>query len=309
VCLLLISPGDMPLRRRLIERGGGEAEPDPEMVRHKWNLFLELMRLAEGGGCRHDAILRYFGDDEETLEGCGRCDVCLELANGRQDPDETAETVRKALCGVARVDGRFGLTAAAKLLRGADDDRLQRAGLDRTPTFGVLSSHSEEWLTRLLRRCITAGWVEFQGGDRPVVRVTREGMAVIHNRRPARLLLPGTDAPPQPSVRKSRAAKSPGAKSVAGVGARRAPRPARDTESEMDDKSRGVFDALRAFRLEEARRAAVPPYVIASDRTLRDLASLRPANLEELLLAHGIGPTKAERYGEALLRVIRRFAE
>jgi ATP-dependent DNA helicase RecQ len=53
-----------------------------------------------------------------------------------------------------------------------------------------------------------------------------------------------------------------------------------------------------------SREAGVPPYVVASDRTLRDLATLRPRNLDELKLAHGIGPAKAERFGPALLQAI-----
>src|SRR5688572_10930226 len=76
--LLLVSPGDMPLRRRLLE-GAARSEA---MLAHKWGLFLELMRWAEGGSCRHDAILRYFGDEAETLDGCGRCDVCETLHDG-----------------------------------------------------------------------------------------------------------------------------------------------------------------------------------------------------------------------------------
>ncbi len=81
--LLLHSPGDLPLRRRLIETGGGDGPPRPEVVEHKWSLFLDLMRWAEGGSCRHDAILRYFGDEAETLAGCGRCDVCREIGGER----------------------------------------------------------------------------------------------------------------------------------------------------------------------------------------------------------------------------------
>ena len=106
------------------------------MLEHKWSMFLVLMRWAEGGSCRHDAILRYFGDEAETLAGCGRCDVCLRLEAGDQgaDPEAVSTTVRKALSAVARIHGRFGLGAAAKLLRGAEDPRLARAGLDRTRT-------------------------------------------------------------------------------------------------------------------------------------------------------------------------------
>jgi len=59
--------------------------------------------------------------------------------------------------------------------------------------------------------------------------------------------------------------------------------------------------------LEQAKTQGVPPYVVASDRTLRDLAMLKPRNADELKLAHGIGPAKAERYGSGFLSVIRNF--
>ena len=188
--LLLLSPGDLPLRRRLIEGLGSEAPPRPEVVEHKWSLFLDLMRWAEGGSCRHDAILRYFGDEAETLAGCGRCDVCREIGGEQVGDEETSLMVRKALCAVARVDRRYGLTAAVKLLAGLPDPRLARAGLDRTPTFGALREHSEPWLTQLLRRCVTAGWVDFTPGDKPIVLLTRSGRAVMKGERPARLVLP-----------------------------------------------------------------------------------------------------------------------
>jgi len=288
VCLLLISPGDMALRRHLIESDNEGVAPDAEIVRHKWNLFLELMRWAEGGACRHDAILRYFGDEAETLSGCGRCDVCLTLDEGDGDPDEDGTVVRKALCGVARVHGRFGIKAAVGLLRGTADERLQRSGLDRSPTFGTLSERPEEWLLKLLRRCVTAGWVDFQGGERPVVVMTPEGMDVIHERRPARLVLP-----PEQLV------------AVPGGGAgRQRRRRATAAEAGFDALTQAIFDALRAYRLEKARDQDVPPYVVASDRSLRDIAQLRPTDVEELQMAHGIGPSKAEKYGVDLVRIV-----
>ena len=76
-------------------------------------------------------------------------------------------------------------------------------------------------------------------------------------------------------------------------------------ESELDAGGRALFEALREFRLAEARRQKVPPYVIASDRSLRDIARLRPATAGALELAYGIGPAKVERYGAAILDIIR----
>jgi ATP-dependent DNA helicase RecQ len=288
--LLMVSPGDLALRRRLIEGAEGSTA---ETLEHKWNLFLELLRWVEGGSCRHDAILRYFGDEAETLAGCGSCDVCEMLAEGAADEDQEAVTllVRKALSGVARVHGRFGMMAAVRLLRGAADERLTRAGLDQTSTFGVLREHVEEWLQRLLRRFVTAGWVEFSTGERPVVRLTEAGVAVMKGDRPARVLLPPAHRVRVAAPRGQRGVRE-GASTPAGAG------------YTLDNAEERVFEALRRHRLELARALAAPPYVIASDRTLRELASFRPRSLRELEGIYGIGPSKLDRFGKGFLEVI-----
>ena len=285
--LLLVSPGDMPLRRRLLE---GDA-PAPAVLAHKWGLFLELMRWVEGGSCRHDAILRYFGDEAETLHGCGQCDVC-EALDEEAGADDVTLVVRKALSAVARVHRRFGLQAAARLLRGEADPRLTRAGLDRTPTFGSLRERSETWLMRLLRRCVTAGWVDFTADERPVAVLTEDGRAVMKAERPARLLLPSradrTPAAGRPRRDRS-GARLPGATDAAALETGGSP---------------AVFEALRTHRLAVSRSQGVPPYVVASDRTLREIAALRPRTLDDLMAVHGIGPAKADRYGRGFLEVV-----
>ena len=128
--LLLLSPGDLPLRRRLLESGGDGEPARPEVVEHKWSLFLELMRWAEGGSCRHDAILRYFGDEAETL---ARLRALRRLprrwATTRRATRRRRLIVRKALSAVARVHGRFGLDRRGEAPRRACPTRAsQRAG-------------------------------------------------------------------------------------------------------------------------------------------------------------------------------------
>ena len=293
VGLMILSPGDMPRRRHLIESDSAGPAPNPEAVQHRWGMFLELMRFAEGGSCRHDAVLRYFGDEEETLAGCGRCDVCLHLeagggqAGGEFDADTATLIVRKALSGVARIHGDFGLSAAVALLRGVADERLERRNLHQTTTFGVLSDFSEDWLTRLLRRCVTAGWVDFFGGDRPVVALTQAGIEVMRDQRSARLLLP----PLKESAHRAGRRAGPSSKGPSPV--------------ELEPRDIALFEALRAHRMEVARIEGVPPYVVASDRALRDIARLRPLDFDALQLANGIGPAKAARYGDGLLAVVR----
>ncbi|MFP8878347.1 MAG: ATP-dependent DNA helicase RecQ [Myxococcota bacterium] len=293
--LMILSPGDMARRRSLIEMASDGSVPERHVIDHKWGMFLELMRFAEGGSCRHDAVLRYFGDEAETLDGCGRCDVCTSIAAGSDDDEHTDEEVtllvRKALSAVARVHGRYGLTAAVALLRGVDDARLRRVGLERTTTFGVLRDHSEDWLLRLLRRCVTAGWIDFFGSDRPVVALTESGIAVMRGELPVRLLLPPLhvrSVPASSAFKKSRSGE-----------------PGSTAHEELDARQLRVFEALREHRLEVARASGVPPYVVATDRSLREIAMSGPTQPNDLLLVYGIGPAKAEKYGAGLLKVVR----
>jgi len=284
--VLCTSAADLPLRRRLIEMPSDGVAPDPARVEHRWNLFLELMRWTEAGTCRHDAILRYFGDEAETLAGCGRCDNCTTvIASGGDDEAEVSVIVRKALAAVARTHGRFGLQAAVKLLAGASDPRLERSGLTATKTFGALRGKPEPWLLALVRRCITAGWVDVTATDRPLVRLTAAGKAVLFGSDQVRFLLPpDREAGPVSSGR----------------------RRVEPAEVAVSPECSALFESLRARRLELARAGGVPPYVVASDRTLRELAERTPRSLAALQSVFGIGPAKAAKYGAEWLAVIAR---
>jgi ATP-dependent DNA helicase RecQ len=309
--LLLVSARDLPLRRALLERGTGDATStsgssramDPAVLEHKWSMFLELIRWAEGGSCRHDAILRYFGDEAETLSGCGRCDVCLSLQDqpGREDLERVTLIVRKALSGVARVHGRFGLQLAVKLLHGDADERLERAGLTRVRTFGNLSDQPAPWLVALLRRCVSAGWVSFAGVERPVVTLTEDGRSVMKGERPARLLLP-------PPAARERAGAGGSAAILPTRVSDQAPGSGAASQPLLDAAALALFEALRRHRLAVARAEGVAPFIVASDRTLREIATLRPRDLAELQRAHGVGRHKAARYGAGLLEIVAKHA-
>jgi ATP-dependent DNA helicase RecQ len=123
--------------------------------------------------------------------------------------------------------------------------------------------------------------------------LTEEGRAVMKGDRPARLLLPAAAA---------ERAIAPGPRTSRRAGALRA------EIDELDAAGQALFQALRAWRLTVAREASIAPFMVASDRTLRDIARLRPRNPDELGTAYGIGRQKAERYGLAVLRVVAEAA-
>jgi ATP-dependent DNA helicase RecQ len=155
-----------------------------------------------------------------------------------------------------------------------------------------------------LRRLVTAGLVVFTGEDRPIVMLTEAGRAVMEGRQTARVLLPSRVARRKG---KGRAAYGGNAAPVR-FGIEPVPHRASDTEAELDDAALEVFEALRAHRLSVARAESVPPFVVASDRTLRDMARNRPLTGDQLLSIYGMGPVKAERYGEGFLAVVKQLS-
>ncbi|MBX3249575.1 MAG: ATP-dependent DNA helicase RecQ [Myxococcales bacterium] len=282
VGLLLTSSSDLPLRRRLIERPWAEQRPTKAEVDRQWGLFLDLMRYVEAGSCRHDFILRYFGDEEEILGGCGHCDVCAALEEGSDAFGAVDElVVRKALAGVARANRRVGLRAVAEMLAGKKSTKLARMGLEGLTTFGLLAPRDVDWVVALLRRLVTAGLVELIGTDYPLVGLTAKGVPVMKGAQPSRVLLPPTQR------RRARAPRAEAERATLGP----------------DDAV--VFERLREARLELATAHGVPAYAVCTNRTLEQIAVRRPKDFGELRNIPGMGPMRIDNYGRVLLAALR----
>jgi ATP-dependent DNA helicase RecQ len=288
--LLLCSGSDIALRRRLTQLGGDGGAADPTLAARAWEHFRALLRYLDARTCRHDFVLRYFGDEQELLGGCGHCDVCASLddAQGADDDalGEPADVlVRKALSGVARAQRRAGLQAIVDMLRGVDDEKTRRFGFTHLSTFGLLSSFDREWVVALLRALLAAGWIDLTTSEHPVPFVTRTGAEVMKGAAPARVLLPARRA------EKRRARSTDSSKR-------------RDATPDLEEQDRALFERLRAHRAELARGKRLPAYVIALDRTLVELAQRRPRSLGELAAVYGFGPSRIEQYGQSFLDVL-----
>ncbi|WP_437759166.1 RecQ family ATP-dependent DNA helicase [Sorangium sp. So ce1389] len=322
--LLLFAPADIALRRRLCQLGEGGVEANADDAARAWGLFRELLRYIDAATCRHDFILRYFGDEAESLGGCGHCDVCLEVdALEASDPAALArdnDLVRRALAGVARAKGGAGMQAIASMLVGESNERVRRMGLDRLSTFGVLDRKSHDEAMSILRVLLANAWIDLTTGEFPVPLVTPAGWRVMRGEVPTRVRLPLPAARRRPlrraapgpaaAVRSSATTASPSAPArsapAAAGGASSAARA--EPGAELEEQDVPLFEALRAHRAALAKEKSLPAYVIAHDRTLREIARIRPASLDDLALARGMGQAKISSYGEGILRVVREFS-
>ncbi|HLK39625.1 MAG TPA: ATP-dependent DNA helicase RecQ [Polyangiaceae bacterium] len=290
--LLLCSGADIGLRRRLVTTGADGTPAPPELAARAWALFRELLQYLDARTCRHDFILRYFGDEQELLGGCGHCDICAALDEGKDGDDDDAriaKVVRMALSAVARARQRAGMLAIADMLRGVDDERTRRFGFTELSTFGLLRGRSQSWLLQLLRGLLAAGWIDLTPTDHPVPLVTATGGEVMRGTGPVRFALPV-------EARAARGRK----RTTVPTGPRSAPA---GLES-LDAEGRARFERLRSHRAKVARLRGVPAYVVAFDRTLVEMAARTPRSTTELLNVYGMGPARVEAYGDGFLEVL-----
>jgi len=251
----------------------------PEAQRAIMRERLERMvGLTQVPTCRTQALLSCFG--ETLAEGCGHCDTCAApplLADGTDE-------ARKALSAVYRTGQRFGAVHVVNVLRGERTDQVASFRHDQLAVFGLGRDRPPEFWRGVLRQLVVQGALQYGEGDKPGLALVTEAARPIL-RGEATVMLRETP-PPRPR-RAPRAAAMPGAPAV--------------TAAPGDA---GLFESLRAWRLGEARAQKVPPYVIFHDSTLRDIAAAAPRTREALGQVRGVGASKLERYGAAILAVV-----
>jgi ATP-dependent DNA helicase RecQ len=256
------------LRRMIDESAAGEAQKRIQAA--KLDAMLGLCETAE---CRRVRLLAYFG---EAAAPCGNCDTCL-------DPPATFDgtlAAQQLLSCVYRTGQRFGAMHVIDVLRGEATDKALERGHDRLSTFGIGKERSAREWRAIVRQCIALGLLEVEHEAYGALRLTGESRAVLKGERSI-----GLRAYREPK-RSTRARTSKEAEILPG--------PARE-----------LFERLRAWRVEAARRHGVPAYVIFHDATLRDIARLRPSSLEALRGISGIGARKLEAYGEDVVGLVR----
>jgi len=280
----------------MIEMGVGGQPADAATQERLWGMFRDVLRYLDARSCRHDFILRYFGDESESLGNCGTCDVCRDLDTlATSDPlteERNADLVRRALAGVARARKRAGLTAVADMLAGNLTPRIQRFNFSTLSTFGILRDLGVDGVMGLLRAVVAAGYVDFTTGDFPLPYLTERGVRVMRGDEPAAISLHRRATP----AREQRTPAAPREK--------RSRAPATH-DSEMNAESTARFELLRAARGAMARELKLPPYVIAHDRALRVLAITPPPSVQDMLALPGWGETNVSKYGERFFQALQ----
>lgn len=272
--LTLYGLDDMALRRRQID----EKDIDEERRRIEHKRLNAMFDLAEAATCRRRALLAYFG---EELERCGHCDLCV----GGVSLYDASVDAQKVLSAVVRTGQRFGAGHLADVLRGEATETVRRLGHDQLKTFGAGADRSRRaWMTSI-RQLFAADALAEASEEHGGFRLTAKGEEILFGRE--RIMLRKIEEAGR-SQRTRRGEQN-----------RRA--------DGLDEATAALFDHLRALRLAIAREEGVAAYMIFADRTLIDMAHLKPADRAQMRLVQGIGERKLMRYGDVFLQAIADF--
>lgn len=237
---------------------------DEERKAHNLAKLQRMIDYCHTPDCLRAFIIRYFGGTPEKAE-CGNCSNCR--AN-REKADVTTEAQMVFSC-IYRMHERYGTTLVAQVLKGSSEKRIRDLHLDALSTYGLMKDKPLKEIRLLIQRFIATDYLTLTESEYPVLRLAPPAYDVLRGQLKVFQPLPQT---------KKRRASAPA--------------------------DAGLFETLRALRKDIASREQIPPYLIFSDATLRDMCRVRPKNLEAMREVKGVGERKLARFGKEFLAAI-----
>lgn len=265
--VLLYAPADLNLHRFFIDKSLGD---DDYKLSLKNKLF-KMSQYAETESCLMKFILDYFG--EENTEPCGKCSNCLD---DREIVDITSDA-QKALSCVVRMDQKYGKKMVTRVLVGKDDVANDWHHFERLSTFGIFKDITLKQTSRLLDFLTANGFLKSSGGKYPILLLSDKGLDVLKGKTSV--------------VRRKEEKVVAESKSIVADGS-------------FDE---ALFEQLRKLRLNLAREQGIAPFMIFSDKTLKNMCQSMPTNSEEFLAVSGVGKVKLEQYGEKFISKIEQY--
>ena len=270
---------DVVQQRRMID----ESDADETFKRVLGVKLDAMLGLCETLTCRRVRLLAYFG---QASAPCGNCDTCLSPPVSF----DATVAVQMLLSTVYRVDQRFGAMHVLDVLRGIDSDKVRQWGHDKLSTFGIGAATSEAEWRAILRQSIALGLVSVDHEAYSALKLTDAARPVLRGAQPVQL------RQYQKPVKASKRGGSGG-------------KPKGYVESDLSALEQTIFDKLRWWRVETARKHNVPAYVIFHDATMREIAKAQPVSLTDLRGVSGVGEKKLETYGEDIVTLVQEMLQ
>lgn len=313
-CTLLWNESDIVTRRRLLDNDYENERLTPEeqeIVRQsKRRLLGGMVGYCRTTDCLHRYMTRYFGQELSSNAGSaagediaadssqsGKCGACSNCESTFETIDVTRVAQAISRC-VHDVGQRVGSGKIVKILRGSRAQDLAWLNPERMPTFGMLKDVNEARVRDVLSQMATDGYLSIAEGRMPIV---------MFGARAAETAAPDFHYEIKRVERKSAAAGSGRSGGVADT-ADSANVPGDALGSYIpDDDEESLFQKLRELRRTIAQEIGKPPYIVFSDKTLRDMARIKPVTDAQFLAVNGVGQHKLDLYGQRFIQTIASF--
>lgn len=313
-CTLLWNESDIVTRRRLLDNDYENERLTPEeqeIVRQSKRRLLDgMVGYCRTTDCLHWYMTRYFGQELSPNAGSaagediaadssqsGRCGACSNCESTFETIDVTRVAQAISRC-VHDAGQRVGSGKIVKILRGSRAQDLAWLNPERMPTFGMLKDVNEARVRDVLSQMATDGYLSIAEGRMPIV---------MFGARAAETAAPDFHYEIKRVERKSAAAGSGRSGGVADT-ADSANVPGDALGSYIpDDDEESLFQKLRELRRTIAQEIGKPPYIVFSDKTLRDMARIKPVTNAQFLAVNGVGQHKLDLYGQRFMQAIASF--
>ena len=249
-----------------------EGIDDPDARETAKQQLFRMLDFTQKEGCRRKALLAYFGE-ELPGDNCGGCDICT----GEAEREDASVAAQKLLSAMVRTGGRFGARHVINIVMGKESKRIRDFSHQELPTFGVGRDRDAAYWHRVMDAALAQGLACVSDSLFPTPTVTARGWEVLRGQRPCSI------------VRLAEEAKK--------------------AERERREPSSPLYGLLREERMRLARDLALPPYVIFSDRSLREMVERLPLTPDEFLRISGVGRHRLDVYGKPFLEQIASWLE
>ncbi len=266
-CILLYSGQDIIINKHLINMG-----TNPIYKRIQLEKLQTIINYVNTTSCLRQYILNYFGQD--AADECGACTNCLSEI---EKEDATVDS-QKILSCIYRLDQRYGTSTVVDCLMGSKNKNSREKELSKISTYGIMKDKSKTYIKDLIGTLTADGYIKVSGTTYPILKLTEKSKDVLFGE--VKVLV---------NIRKEE---------------ERVRKDGFDDKLSYDEK---LFKHLKEVRLEMARMRNIPPFIIFSDASLKEMSQKKPRTEDEMLMVKGVGDKKLLQYGDIFLAEIREF--
>ncbi|MEA2068827.1 MAG: DNA helicase RecQ, partial [Verrucomicrobiota bacterium] len=248
-----------------------EQTEDPGERKIAEQQLFQMVRFAEANACRRKSILGYFGETYEK-DNCKTCDVCM----GDVERVDATVPAQKIMSAIHRSGQKFGAVHIADIVVGADTQKVRQMGHDQLKTYGAGRGRDRKYWRRVIDDLLAQDCILQNAEQYSALELTPKGRQVLHGKKKFEVIR-------QKDVKKSAMTRLTG------------------------DYSQKLFAQLRTERQRLAQEEGVPPFVIFSDRTLREMALYFPDTPDQMSGISGVGAAKLAKYGDTFMTIIEMY--